>query len=52
MKKRYGLLTNGIVWFGVAVSVSEIEAGIEIGAESAHDSLWLPLVLGHILGGI
>ena len=52
MEKRTGLWTNGVIWFGVAVSVSEIEAGIEIGAEAAPGSLWLPLVLGHIVGGI
>jgi len=52
MEKRTGLFANGIIWFGVAISVSEIEAGIEIGAATARDSLWLPLVLGHILGGI
>ena len=46
------LLSNAIIWFGVAVSVSEIEAGIEIGAEAAPSSLWLPLVLGHVIGGI
>ena len=51
MEKRTGLFANGIIWFGVAISVSEIEAGIEIGA-AASDSLWLPLVLGHIFGGI
>ncbi len=51
-EKRTGLFANGIIWFGVAISVSEIEAGIEIGAAAARDSLWLPLVLGHILGGI
>ncbi|SHI53773.1 cytosine permease [Fibrobacter sp. UWP2] len=52
MEKRTGLFSNGIIWFGVAISVSEIEAGIEIGAASAPGSLWLPLVLGHLLGGI
>ncbi len=52
MEKRTGLFTNGVIWFGVAVSVSEIEAGIEIGAEAAPGSLWLPLVLGHVIGGI
>ncbi|MBQ7080854.1 MAG: cytosine permease [Fibrobacter sp.] len=52
MEKRTGLFANGIIWFGVAISVSEIEAGIEIGAAAARDSLWLPLVLGHIFGGI
>ena len=52
MEKRTGLWTTGVIWFGVAVSVSEIEAGIEIGAEAAPGSLWLPLVLGHVIGGI
>ncbi len=52
MEKRTGLFSNGIIWFGVAISVSEIEAGIEIGAASAPGSLWLPLILGHVLGGI
>ena len=52
MEKRTGLFSNGIIWFGVAISVSEIEAGIEIGAAAARDSLWLPLILGHLLGGI
>ena len=52
MEKRTGLFSNGIIWFGVAISVSEIEAGIEIGAASALGSLWLPLILGHVLGGV
>ena len=52
MDNRTGLFTNAIIWFGVAISVSEIEAGIQIGSMSAVDSLWFPLILGHILGGI
>ena len=52
MDNRTGLFTNAIIWFGVAISVSEIEAGIQIGSMSAVDSLWVPLILGHILGGI
>ena len=52
MEKRTNLLTNGVIWFGVAISVSEIEAGIEIGAASSLNSVWLPLILGHVLGGI
>jgi putative hydroxymethylpyrimidine transporter CytX len=51
MDKRTSLFANGIIWFGVAISVSEIEAGIEIGA-MAKEPLWLPLILGHLLGGI
>lgn len=52
MENRTGLLSNAIIWFGVAISVSEIEAGIGIGATTSLSSLWFPLVLGHILGGI
>lgn len=52
MEKRTGLFSNGIIWFGVAIAVSEIEAGIEIGAAASPDSLWLPLILGHVFGGI
>lgn len=52
MENRTGILTNGIIWFGVAISVSEIEAGIQIGTASSLNSLWFPLILGHLLGGI
>lgn len=52
MKNRTGLFSNAVIWFGTAISVSEIEAGIGIGAASSLNSLWIPLVLGHILGGI
>ncbi|WP_295115870.1 cytosine permease [uncultured Methanobrevibacter sp.] len=49
MENRTGLFTNAVIWFGVAISVSEIEAGIQIGSSP---SLWVPLVLGHIIGAI
>lgn len=52
MENRTGILTNAAIWFGVAISVSEIEAGIQIGTSSAINSLWFPLVLGHLLGGV
>ena len=52
MEKRIGIFSSGIIWFGVAISVSEIEAGIEIGAATTNEGLWLPLLLGHVLGGI
>ena len=52
MENRTGIFTNGIIWFGVAISVSEIEAGIQIASASSLNSLWMPLVLGHLLGGI
>ena len=52
MENRTGLLTNTIIWFGVAISVSEIQAGIQIASASPIDSIWVPLILGHIIGGI
>lgn len=52
MENKTSLFTNAVIWFGVAISVSEIEAGIGIGNMSSLSSLWLPLVLGHIVGGI
>ena len=52
MENRTGLFSNGVIWFGVAVSVSEIEAGIQLASSSPIDSIWIPLILGHIIGGI
>jgi len=52
MENKTGLFSNAVIWFGVAISVSEIQAGVQIGAMSPIKSLWLPLVLGHLLGGI
>lgn len=52
MENRTGLFSNAIIWFGVAISVSEIEAGIGIGTISSGGSLWIPLILGHLLGGL
>lgn len=52
MEKRTNLLTNALIWFGVAVSVSEIEAGLEIGVAAPAGGIWLPLILGHVLGGL
>lgn len=51
-EKRMGLFSSGIIWFGVAISVSEIEAGIEIGAAASGSSMWLAVLLGHLLGGL
>ena len=36
----------GAIWFGAAVSVAEIEAGLQSGGN------WAALILGHLLGGI
>ena len=52
MQNRTGLFTNGIIWFGVAISVSEIIAGIQLGSSAPTDSIWLPLILGHVMGGL
>ena len=45
MKRNSGLFSCGLIWFGAAISVAEIEAGIEAGAN------WSALILGHLLGG-
>lgn len=42
---RTSVFSNGLIWFGAAVSVAEIEAGLSLGGN------WLALVLGHVLGG-
>ena len=52
MQNRTGLFTNSIIWFGVAISVSEIIAGIQIGSAAPINSIWVPLILGHVIGGI
>lgn len=52
MDNRTGIFSMGVIWFGVAISVSEIEAGISIASMSPLNSIWLPLILGHIIGGI
>ena len=52
MENRTGLFTNIIIWFGVAISVSEIQAGIQIGSAAPINSIWVPLILGHAIGGI
>lgn len=52
MEKRTSIFTNGMIWFGVAISVSEIVCGIEIGEAAKLSDIWFPLILGHVLGGI
>ena len=52
MEKRTGLFSNAVIWFGVAVSVSEIEAGIQLATSAPVNSIWIPLILGHIIGGV
>lgn len=45
MNTKTGVFANGLIWFGAAVSIAEIEAGMFIGAH------WDALILGHLLGG-
>ena len=52
MENRTGLFTNIIIWFGVAISVSEIQAGIQIASAAPLNSIWVPLILGHLIGGV
>ena len=52
MENRTGLFTNMIIWFGVAISVSEIQAGIQIASAAPLNSIWVPLILGHLIGGV
>ena len=52
MDNRTGLFTNMIIWFGVAISVSEIQAGIQIASAAPLNSIWVPLILGHVIGGV
>ena len=44
MKK--GVFAHGVMWFGAAVSVAEIEAGLQSGGN------WAALLFGHLLGGV
>ncbi len=52
MENRTGLFTNIVIWFGVAISVSEILAGVQIASAAPINSIWVPLILGHIIGGV
>ena len=44
--KKTGVFANGLIWFGAAVSIAEIEAGCSIGGN------WSALIAGHLLGGL
>lgn len=44
--KKNGLLASGVLWFGAAVSIAEIEAGCQIAGN------WLALWTGHLFGGL
>lgn len=44
--KKNAISAQTLIWFGAAVSVAEIEAGIMMGAN------WAALLAGHLFGGI
>lgn len=44
--KKTGVFANGLIWFGAAVSIAEIEAGCSMGGH------WAALVAGHLFGGV
>jgi len=44
--KKASCAALAVIWFGAAVSVAEIDAGIQSGGN------WSALILGHLLGGI
>lgn len=52
--KSTSLFHHCILWFGAAVSIAEIEAGMQVASLSANGSsnrLLLAVLLGHLLGG-
>lgn len=46
MDRKTSVFANGLIWFGAAVSIAEIEAGFSIGGN------WAALVAGHLFGGL
>ncbi|MBR1608550.1 MAG: putative hydroxymethylpyrimidine transporter CytX, partial [Kiritimatiellae bacterium] len=54
-KKGTSALACGLVWFGAAVSIAEIQTGIDIAVHAAGDafrSAVLAMVAGHLAGGL
>ena len=45
---------NGLIWFGAAVSIAEIETGSQLAAYARGNlfSVFTAIVLGHIIGGV
>ena len=43
--KKTSVFASGVLWFGAAISIAEIEAGCSIGGN------WAALIAGHLLGG-
>ena len=43
--KKTSVFSNGVLWFGAAISIAEIEAGCSIGGN------WTALIAGHLFGG-
>lgn len=44
--KKTGLVSNALIWFGAAVSIAEIKAGVDLGGN------WSALLAGHLFGGL
>ena len=45
---------SGLVWFGAAVSIAEIEAGAALAPAAVGGRAWIvfaAILLGHLLGG-
>lgn len=52
--KGSSVFQNGLVWFGAAVSIAEIEVGGQL-AESARAGFWdvaAAIAIGHLIGGL
>ena len=53
-KKGMSAFASGLVWFGVAVSIAEIEAGTALAPAAAGGrggTVLGAILLGHLLGG-
>lgn len=54
-ERKTSVFRNGLIWFGAAVSIAEIEAGIQISSFVENHTIGAMLgavLLGHLLGGL
>lgn len=54
-KTGTSVFQNGLVWFGAAVSIAEIEVGGQLAELTAGGRIWqvaAAIIIGHIIGGI
>lgn len=49
--ERTTLLSNGLIWFGAAVSIAEILTGTYFSPLGIEKGL-LAIIIGHIIGGL